>query len=1015
MKRKKPLWIDSEWSWDLLHKVYEECEKIATKELQLNCYPNQLEIIDSTQMLDAYTSIGMPIYYQHWSFGKHFITEQKRYQKGHNGLAFEIVINSNPTINYLMEDNTMTTQALVIAHAAFGHNHFFKNNYLFKQWTDAASIVDYLIFARDYVSAQETKHGRKAVEEWLDSCHALMDHGVNRYKRPSKLSMEKEKQRQKDRADYLQTQVSEFYRILPSNKHAGSDRKKFPAQPEENLLYFFEKYSPNIEDWQRELLRIVRKVAQYFYPQGQCVTGNHLVSTPKGILRFDELIKDDGYIPVSGTMMLTDGNMMTPVSHTYKRKAKVMRITTGTGRTFTGTPEHPLMILRNHSHIMCPISQITKEDYIVTNLNYDIFATTEPPLTYTLSQDILTCQVCGMQSYFIASHVGQMHGLTAKNYTDHYNLPVSTETSRIKKSSNKINKYPSVMNPTFAEFCALMQGANYNLSYNNVIIFSNNNKNLVDRFSNCLNELFGLVISPKIDKFGRYAINFSSYTLVKFMKENVPELFRSTRIIPKIIRSSTKESVKSWLRSTVDLLSKRRFDLGSWTIPIRDYDKEYLEQIQTILYGFGIVAETISSENQTYAGIAEKLGLPLDDSEVSMIPYMNLRIISDHRDLYTDIIGTTIPTIPPATRTIGVKHNIPNALTLLKYVRAKLVSQREEFALLHRDSGSLSYKQKIERNLLIKQNFVASTEIPEIIAADFRYDKIQSNSEKIDNLKKITTIPEAHVLYNLLQNAKDKFYDPIMEIENLEDEQYVYDVTVPYNHLFWLDGVISHNTKIMNEGFASLTHYDILNKLHDKGLTTDGAHLEFLALHSNVLYQPSYDSKYYNGINPYAFGFAMLRDIQRMCAVPTEEDIRWFPQIKSASSQELILDAVANYRDESFIRQWLSPNVIRKQKLFGVYDNRADPNKYYVSAIHNENGYQEIREKLADQYLRAAQVPHIEVVEVDTKTRTLILRYSEHRGRQLGNINKMLPHIERLWGGYPVFIKDENGSLLGNS
>ena len=66
-------------------------------------------------------------------------------------LAYELVINSNPCISYLMEENTMAMQTLVIAHAAFGHNHFFKNNYLFRQWTDADSILDYLDFAKDYL------------------------------------------------------------------------------------------------------------------------------------------------------------------------------------------------------------------------------------------------------------------------------------------------------------------------------------------------------------------------------------------------------------------------------------------------------------------------------------------------------------------------------------------------------------------------------------------------------------------------------------------------------------------------------------------------------------------------------------------------------------------------------------------------------------------------------------------------------------------------------------------------
>ena len=134
-------------------------------------------------MLDAYSSVGMPLFYKHWSFGKHFAHHEAFYRKGLMGLAYEIVINSSPCISYLMEENTATMQALVIAHAAFGHNHFFKNNYLFKQWTDADGILDYLEFAKSYVAQCEERHGRLAVEQTLDAAHALMSHGVDRYPR----------------------------------------------------------------------------------------------------------------------------------------------------------------------------------------------------------------------------------------------------------------------------------------------------------------------------------------------------------------------------------------------------------------------------------------------------------------------------------------------------------------------------------------------------------------------------------------------------------------------------------------------------------------------------------------------------------------------------------------------------------------------------------------------------------------------------------------------------------------
>src|SRR5690242_13186931 len=139
-----------EWDFDKLRRVYGAIEEIAIGELGLDVYPNRIEVITSEQMLDAYSSSGLPLMYRHWSFGKRFARDEALYRKGYQGLAYEIVINSSPCISYIMEENSMTMQALVIAHAAFGHNHFFKNNAAFRQWTDAEGILEYLAFAKSF-------------------------------------------------------------------------------------------------------------------------------------------------------------------------------------------------------------------------------------------------------------------------------------------------------------------------------------------------------------------------------------------------------------------------------------------------------------------------------------------------------------------------------------------------------------------------------------------------------------------------------------------------------------------------------------------------------------------------------------------------------------------------------------------------------------------------------------------------------------------------------------------------
>ncbi|MCH9689360.1 MAG: SpoVR family protein, partial [Gammaproteobacteria bacterium] len=270
MKRKKPLSTTAEWTPELLQTYDREIGRLA-RDFRLDTYPNQIEIITAEQMMDCYASVGMPIGYHHWSFGKHFFNVEKRYKRGEMGLAYELVINSNPCISYLMEENTLPMQALVIAHACYGHNSFFKNNYLFKMWTDSEGIIDYLVFARNYVSRCEEKYGIDEVETILDACHALMNYGVDRYKHPPPVSLQEEKLRQQNREAYLQSQVNELWRTLPEeiNKQTKQDKQHFPEDPQENILYFLEKNAPLLKPWQRELIRIVRKVAQYFYPQGQ--------------------------------------------------------------------------------------------------------------------------------------------------------------------------------------------------------------------------------------------------------------------------------------------------------------------------------------------------------------------------------------------------------------------------------------------------------------------------------------------------------------------------------------------------------------------------------------------------------------------------------------------------------------------------------------------------------------------------------------------------------------------------
>ncbi|WP_237216463.1 SpoVR family protein [Falsiroseomonas oryziterrae] len=279
------LFEGSDWDFDTLRRIHDACEEIAVGELGLSMYPTRIEVISAEQMLDAYAANGMPVLYRHWSFGKRFARHELLYRKGMQGLAYEIVINSSPCLCYVMEENTATMQALVIAHAAFGHNHFFRNNHLFLEWTDAHGILDYLEFARSYIMRCEDKYGEAAVERVLDAAHALSQQGVFRVPRRRIPDLASEERRERERRQHEERIYDDLWRTIPGPRNAPAAkaeearRRALLQLPQENLLYFLEKSAPKLRPWQREILRIVRHVEQYFYPQRQTKVMNEGCAT----------------------------------------------------------------------------------------------------------------------------------------------------------------------------------------------------------------------------------------------------------------------------------------------------------------------------------------------------------------------------------------------------------------------------------------------------------------------------------------------------------------------------------------------------------------------------------------------------------------------------------------------------------------------------------------------------------------------------------------------------------------
>ena len=186
--------------------------------------------------------------------------------------------------------------------------------------------------------------------------------------------------------------------------------------------------------------------------------------------------------------------------------------------------------------------------------------------------------------------------------------------------------------------------------------------------------------------------------------------------------------------------------------------------------------------------------------------------------------------------------------------------------------------------------------------------------------------------------------------------------------------------------------------------------IEWLKSHTNVIYQPPVGHRAYSGLNPYALGFAMYTDIRRICESPTDEDREWFPGFAGAPWLPTLDHAMRNFKDESFVGQYLSPRLMRELRLFAIRDDEKQKD-LEVAAIHDEAGYRRLRESLSHQYDLGSREPNIQVWNVNLRgDRSLTLRHFQHNDRPLHDTaQEVMKHVARLWG-FGVHLESVNAA-----
>jgi stage V sporulation protein R len=245
-------------------KKWDDKIRVFVDKYGLKCYPQEFEICDHNEMLGYMAYTGMPSRYAHWSFGKSFERQKTMYDMGASGLPYEMVINSNPCVGYLMRDNTLLLQILTIAHV-YGHNDFFANNFTFTSGLDAKYTLEMFKNHATRIDSyiEDPSIGLEAVEAALDHAHAL-SWQCSRNFGIKKLPPGEQRVRAWEKA---QPPEDPHANIHPKADYKAPELNRFPIEPDEDVLSFIANYNPYLPEWKRDILRIVEAETKYFMPQ----------------------------------------------------------------------------------------------------------------------------------------------------------------------------------------------------------------------------------------------------------------------------------------------------------------------------------------------------------------------------------------------------------------------------------------------------------------------------------------------------------------------------------------------------------------------------------------------------------------------------------------------------------------------------------------------------------------------------------------------------------------------------
>lgn len=588
-----------------LEKALEQIWEIAIR-FGLDPFPTKFEIVPATVMYEV-GSYALPGRYSHWTFGKAYHRMKTMYDFGLSKI-YEVVINNDPAYAFLLENNNLLQNKLVIAHV-LGHTDFFKNNVYFSK-TDRR-MIDTVSTHTSRMQEYEFRYGRKTVETFLDSVLSIEEHiDPNLFiKRRDSVKKQAKIEPQEGRFDdlfALDKTDDESESNDPLERAVQKDLKIFmqmfdePAAKnlnEKDLVLFIARNSPVLKDWQRDVMLMIHEEMEYFVPQMQtktinegwaCATSNTLLVTEQGFARFDELYESYEKIRVASGK---SGELNWITDFHKEENVPTIRIRTKRGFEIEGALKHRVQLANGG---WAYLNNIKIGDKISLAYNTNVWTDVKTKINYQPLKPSATmsevASLCGVSVWTVNRHLQGQNTLRGETISQKL-----IESAYLTGAKNKIS--PSRRALKTARF--LNEKTAWLLGYfvgdgnrtNSGIGFTTGDDELKDKLVKTVAEVFGLQAKVKWDANetrGRWRIVVHSREIWRWLAAVGVDLQAKARTkkIPALVLRSPKNIVSAFLRGYFDADAYA----GKEGIKLSSSSRELIKTVQIVLLNYGILS-----------------------------------------------------------------------------------------------------------------------------------------------------------------------------------------------------------------------------------------------------------------------------------------------------------------------------------------------------------------------------------------------------------------------------------------